>query len=249
MPDIQIVIVVSILAGSSTGLGAIPIFLADRISHRFYDGMIALAGGIMIGASMFTLIIPGLEIGSIAKVITGIIAGGSFLLLLEREIPHVHQRFNGRPLTDFQKKAYLIGGSITLHNLPEGLAVGIAFGSGLEGVGLAVATAIAIQNIPDGFAFAIPAEKTGLKKWKNITLTTLSGGAPEPIAAVIGFLLVNIFKEIFPLAAGFAAGAMLAVVSKEMIPESHGHGYQSFATFMFLIGFALMMFIDKTFTV
>lgn len=219
-----------------------------------YDGTIALAAGIMTGASMFTLIVPGSEmpgiaVGGMKEVMLGTILGGFLLLSLDKWIPSIHTRFNEGKLTGIKKKAMLVGTSITLHNFPEGLAVGIAFGSGIEGVGLAIAVAIGIQNIPDGFAFAIPSDKAGLKKWKNILFTTLSGVGPEPIAAIIGFGLVKIFTKIFPIAAGLAAGAMLGVVFKEMIPESHGHKYSYVATIMFLIGFVLMMFIDNTFTV
>lgn len=175
------VLAISLVAGAATGLGALPIFIADKISHRVYDGMIALAAGIMLGASMFTLIIPGLEIGTMAEVIIGIVIGGLFLLLLNEEIPHIHTKFGGGNLTEYKRKAMLVGGSITLHNFPEGLAIGIAFGSGLEGVGLAVALAIAIQNIPDGFAFSVPMEKASLNRIKNVFWTTISGVAPEPL--------------------------------------------------------------------
>ncbi len=243
------VLIISIIAGSATGIGSIPILFIDRITHRTYDSMIALAAGIMTGASIFTLIMPGLNSGTMKEIIPGIITGGLFLLLVDRMIPEIDDRFRGGHLTDLEKRAMLIGGSITLHNVPEGLAIGIAFGSGIEGVGFAIALAIGIQNIPDGFAFAIPAEKAGVPRGRNMLYTTLSGGLPEPVAALIGFGLVKILTEIFPIAAGFAAGAMLGVVFKEMIPESHGHDYSSIATAMFLVGFVVMMFIDKTFTV
>jgi len=177
MTGIETVLAISLIAGAATGLGALPIFIADRISHRVYDGMIALAAGVMLGASMFTLIIPGLEIGTMAEVIIGIVTGGLFLLLLNEEIPHIHTKFGGGNLTEYKRKAMLVGGSITLHNFPEGLAIGIAFGSGLEGVGLAVALAITVQNIPDGFAFSVPAEKAGLERLKNVFWTTISGSS------------------------------------------------------------------------
>jgi ZIP family zinc transporter len=248
MPDITTVLGVSLIAGACTGIGALPIFASKYITHRIYDGMVALAAGVMIGASMFTLILPGMEYGTMAEVAAGLAVGAVFLLILDQQLDY-HIGFDDTDMGEYKKKAMLIGGSITLHNVPEGMAIGIAFGSGLEGVGLALGLAIGVQNIPDGFAVSVPADKTDLGKLKNIGLTTLSGAVPEPIAAAFGFMLVQIFTEIFPLAAGFAAGAMMAVVFKEMIPQSHGHGYQSLATVMFIVGFIIMLFIDNIFTV
>lgn len=249
MIEILRVLAISITAGAATGIGAVPIFAADRISHRIYDGMIALAAGVMLGASIFSLILPGLEIGVLPEVFIGILAGGLFLLVLNELVPHIHTHFKGGRLTEYKRKAILIGSSITIHNFPEGLTVGIALGSGLKGVGLATALAIGIQNIPDGFAFAVPAEKAGLNRPANVFWTTMSGALPESIAALLGFLLVSTFEGIFPLMASFAAGTMMAVVSREMIPESHGHDYSSFSTAMFLIGFVLMIAIDNVFAV
>ncbi len=246
MADLTTVIGISFLAGAATGLGALPALLTARVSHRVYDAALGLAGGIMIGASMFTLIIPGLELGTLAEVGIGILIGGAFLLGANRLIPHVHVGVRDDPLGE---KAVLVASAITLHNIPEGLAVGIAFGSGLDGVGIALAAAIAIQNVPDGFAVAVPASRTDLSRWKTLLYTTMSGGVPEPVAAVIGFLLVSTVTELFPLAAGIAAGAMMAVVSREMIPDSHGHGFSDAATATFIAGFVAMMIIDTLFTV
>jgi len=263
MVDVQTVFIVALIAGGCTGLGALPIYFSGYISHRIYDGIIAFAAGVMTGASMFTLVIPGLEIegaliadlfpflglGSMIDVVVGLALGGFFLLALDMHLHQFYPHFRDGNLDEYKKQALLIGGSITLHNFPEGLAIGIAFGSGMEEVALTLGLAIGIQNIPDGFSVAVPADKTELARWKNVLLTTLSGAIPEPIAAVIGFGLVQIVTETFPLAAGFAAGAMLAVVFKEMIPESHGHDYSTFATVMFISGFALMLIIDNVFAV
>jgi ZIP family zinc transporter len=247
-PLVKVVLIAS-MAGTATGLGALPIFFTDRVSHKMYDGALGLAAGIMFGASMFSLILPGMELGAMWEVMVGILFGGLFLLGTNQLIPHLHLDFGNPEGEQFKKKALLIGSAITIHNFPEGLAVGIAFGSGFEGVAIALGVAIGIQNVPDGFAMAIPASKTDLPKSKNLLYTTLSGGVPEPIAAVLGFTLVSVFTQIFPLAAGFAAGAMMAVIFREMIPSSHSHGYANFATITFVVGFVLMMLIDNTFTV
>ncbi len=260
MDPLLTVLLVSILAGCATGLGALPILFADSVSHRAYDAALGLAAGIMFGAAVFALIVPGMEIGSLAEVLAGILLGGLFLLAANRAIPHVHLRVNGRRAderdaeiapedADTIRRALLVGGSITIHNVPEGLAIGIAFGSGLDAVGIALAIAIAIQNVPDGFAMAVPASQTGLSDARTILYTTLSGGVPEPIAAVAGFALVSVVTQLFPLAAGFAAGTMIAVISREMIPQSHGHGFADEATLTFLAGFAIMLFVDTALAV
>lgn len=250
------VMLVALLAGAATGIGALPIFVTDRVSHKVYDGSLGLAAGIMVGAAVFALVVPGLELGGLGEVVGGFLVGGLFLLAANWAIPHAHMLFGGEngeqfpestpidPADDSMRRAILIGSSITIHNVPEGLAVGIAFASGFEGVGAALAIAIAVQNIPDGFAMAVPASQTGLSKPKTILYTTLSGAVPEPLAAAAGFALVAVVTGIFPAAAGFAAGAMMAVVFRELIPASHGHGYADVATITFILGFAIMVGVD-----
>lgn len=246
---------IAFLAGAATGLGALPTLFTQRISHRMYDGALGLAAGIMFGAAVFALVVPGLEIGSLWEVVVGTTLGGGLLLGANRILPHVHLLFEGERFHQFtdaseanastdERRALLIGGAITLHNVPEGLAIGIAFASGLEGVGLALAFAIAVQNVPDGFAMAVPASRTGLSKFKTVLYTTLSGAVPEPLAAAAGFALVSVVTQAFPVAAGVAAGAMMAVIFREMIPSSHGHGYADFATMTFVVGFAIMVVVD-----
>lgn len=247
---------IALLAGAATGIGALPILIASRVSHRIYDGALGLAAGIMVGAAVFALVIPGLELGTLSEVSGGFIIGGGFLLAANWAIPHAHMLFGGSNGDEFPestpvnetddniRQALLIGSSITIHNVPEGLAIGIAFASGFEEVGIALAGAIAVQNVPDGFAMAVPASQTGLSKFKTILYTTLSGAIPEPIAAAVGFGLVAVVTGVFPAAAGFAAGAMMAVVFRELIPESHSHGYADTATITFILGFAIMLGVD-----
>ncbi|WP_019992210.1 ZIP family metal transporter [Natronorubrum tibetense] len=281
MVSIVEVVAIAGLAGAATGLGALPIFVTERISHRFYDAALGLAAGIMFGAAVFALVVPGLEFGSLWEVVAGVLLGGVFLLAANRLIPHAHLLIAGEgdrtyPPTaqaeetleadeltmeaggetddngdgdsedaeENRRRALLVGSAITIHNVPEGLAIGIAFAGGLEGVGIALAIAIAIQNVPDGFAMAVPASRTGLSNAKTILYTTLSGAVPEPIAAALGFALVSLVTGLFPLAAGFAAGTMIAVIFREMIPASHGHGYADAATLTFVIGFVVMVIVD-----
>lgn len=256
MADISTVLLVTVLAGSATGLGALPIFFRSRFSHRTYDSALGLAAGIMIAASVFGLILPGLEDGTLRDVIIGLFLGGMALLIGNRLIPHLHTYYLGlfgegphpeRSEDDISRlrKAVLIGGAITLHNAPEGLAMGVAFASGLEEVAFFLAIIIGIQNVPDGFAFAVPIGETGLSSWYVLIFTTLSGLVPQVLSAMFGFALVSIAMGIFPMAAGFAAGAMIAVVFREMVPMSHGHGYADAATTAFLIGFVILLIVEE----
>ncbi len=256
MTDLQTVLLVTVIAGSATGLGALPLFFRKRFSHRTYDSALGLAAGIMIAASVFGLILPGLEDGTLREVIFGVFLGGVALLVGNRLIPHLHTHYLGlfgegpsRPRTDDEtsnlRKAILIGGAITLHNAPEGLAMGVAFASGLEEVAFFLAIIIGIQNVPDGFAFAIPIGETGISNPRVLLYTTLSGLIPQVLAAAFGFGLVSVSVGIFPIAAGFAAGAMIAVVFREMVPMSHGHGYADAATMAFLIGFVILLIVEE----
>ncbi|NGM67700.1 ZIP family metal transporter [Natronolimnobius sp. AArcel1] len=266
MSSLTLVIAVTLVAGCATGLGAIPTLVTERVSHRLYDGALGFAAGVMVGAAMFALIVPGLELGTPLEVVVGLGVGAGFLLGMNALIPHLHLRFRGDQLegtaaletadtgdetvtADDRRRALLVGSAVTIHNVPEGLAVGIAFASGEAGLGFAIATAIAVQNVPDGFAMAVPAVRAGVSKPKTILYTTLSGGVPEPIAAAVGFTLVVFVTGLFPLAAGFAAGAMIAVVFRELVPSSHGHGYADTATATFVAGFALMLIVDTVLAV
>ncbi|THE63050.1 ZIP family metal transporter [Salinadaptatus halalkaliphilus] len=290
MVSLAEVVVIAGLAGAATGFGALPVFVTERISHRFYDAAVGLAAGIMFGAAVFALVVPGLEVGSLWEVVAGVFLGAVFLLVANRLVPHVHlliaeeaegdgQTYpetaaeetvdadeitleggaagpseldesdsgadnDGDDPAENRRRALLVASAITIHNVPEGLAIGIAFAGGLEGVGVALALAIAIQNVPDGFAMAVPASRTGLSNAKTVLYTTLSGAVPEPIAAAAGFALVAVVTGIFPLAAGFAAGTMIAVIFRELIPASHGHGYADIATLTFVAGFAVMLVVD-----
>jgi len=255
MDSFQTMLMVTTVAGLVTGLGAIPTMLGARVSHRVYDASLGLAGGIMIAASVFGLIIPGMEQGTLAQVMAGVFVGGFGLLVGNRLIPHLHgeyRQWRGHGgaddreamMDDRLRRAVLIGGAITLHNAPEGLAMGIAFASGLEDVAFVLAVVIGLQNIPDGFAFAVPVSQSGVSVPRVFAYTTLSGLVPQVLASVFGFGLVAVAQGLFPVAAGFAAGAMLAVVLREMVPSSHGHGYADASTAAFLVGFVLLVVVD-----
>ncbi|SDY46933.1 ZIP family metal transporter [Halopenitus persicus] len=280
MNEFATMLVVTTVAGAITGVGAIPVFVRATVSHRTYDAALGLAAGIMIAASVFGLILPGIEQGTLVAVMSGVFLGGFVLLGGNRLIPHLHARYVGwrreggqwgwergtaaggdgsmesngpaessetedPAIASRARRALLIGTAIVLHNAPEGLAMGVAFASGLEDVALLLAVVIGLQNVPDGFAFAVPFGETGLSNGRVLVYTTLSGLLPQVSAAVVGFYLVSFATGIFPIAAGFAAGAMMAVVFREMIPSSHGHGYADAATAAFLVGFALLVVVDE----
>lgn len=260
MGPFQTMLVVTTVAGLVTGLGAVPTLFGARVSHRVYDAALGLAGGIMVAASVFGLILPGLEQGTLLQVMAGVFVGGFGLLVGNRLLPHVHAEYRERRghggvddedagIDDRVRRAVLIGGAITLHNAPEGLAMGIAFASGLEEVAFVLAVVIGLQNVPDGFAFAVPVSQSGVSAPKVFLYTTLSGAVPQVLASVFGFGLVSVAQGVFPVAAGFAAGAMLAVVLREMVPSSHGHGYADAATAAFLVGFVLLVVVDAVITV
>lgn len=259
MPDFVTMLWVTTLAGAATGLGALPVLWQASFSHRTYDAALGLASGIMIAASVFGLILPGLEEGTLAAVVFGTFIGGFSLLVANRLLPHVHAAYQGWRGHDDAvsrldeespwRRAALVGGAITIHNAPEGLAIGVAFASGLEAVALLLAAIIALQNVPDGFAFAVPLGTTPTRRSTIVVLTTLSGLVPQVSAAIAGFVLVAWATGIFPMAAGFAAGAMIAVVFRELVPSSHGHGYADAATAAFLVGFSLIVIVDTVLAV
>ncbi|HIE23664.1 MAG TPA: ZIP family metal transporter, partial [Candidatus Korarchaeota archaeon] len=168
----------------------------------------------------------------------------AFVDMADRLIPHEHvfKGYEGPPSR--LSKISLMILAITIHNFPEGMAVGVSFGGGNVGTGIVVSIAIALQNIPEGMAVAFPMLREGFKKRKAAWFAALSG-LVEPLGGLLGILLVSTVKPILPIAMAFAAGAMIFVVSDEMIPESHSRGYERIATFGAVVGFAIMMFLDN----
>ncbi len=239
--------IASLGAGLATGLGALPILFLRQISHQVRDLLLAFAAGVMVAASTFNLIMPAMQTGSIFQVVIGIMAGALILGLFERCMPEMDfEKYFGSKEQDMGRKTLLLLTAITLHNIPEGLAVGVGFASNSKGMGIALAIAIGVQNAPEGLVVAAPLIETKMPGWKIILLATLTG-IVEPIAALLGMLLVSQLKAIIPFSLAFAAGAMLYVVFKEMIPESHGHGYEKAATYFFVFGVIFMLVINSIF--
>ncbi|MBN2163287.1 MAG: ZIP family metal transporter [Pontiellaceae bacterium] len=238
-----------------TALGAAPVFFARTINQKLMDGLLGLAAGVMIAASYWSLLAPAIEMsgGSWVPATAGFLGGGIFLYLLDKILPHLHP---GLPMKEAEgihtgwQRSVLLVLAITLHNIPEGLAVGVAFGAvaaNIDGATLggaiALALGIGIQNFPEGTAVAMPLRREGLSRFKSFWYGQLSG-IVEPIAGVLGAWAVIAMQPILPYALAFAAGAMIFVCVEELIPEAQRKGNTDFATLGAIFGFAIMMLLD-----
>lgn len=235
----------SMLVGLCTGLGALPLLFVKRIPIAISDGLLGFAGGVMVFASSFNLIHPAMKEGSLISVIGGIITGTLILTMIENFIPHTHSKDYEHSENGNIKKVLLLAIAVAIHNIPEGFAIGVGYGSGGSTTGLNLALAIGIQNIPEGLVVAAPLSEAGFPKGKMILFSFLTG-IGEPIAAILGILTSSLIKDIFPFILAVAAGAMFYVVSHELIPESHGNGNHLIATYGFILGLILMIIFNKT---
>ena len=245
-----------------TALGAAVVFTAKDISRRVLDAMLGFAGGVMIAASYWSLLAPAIEmsegkdIPSWVPAVVGFLAGGIFLRGIDKILPHLHIGFpveEAEGVKTSWHRSTLLVLAITLHNIPEGLAVGVAFGalaSDLPAASLGAAVAltigIGIQNFPEGLAVSMPLRREGLSRRKSFWYGQLSA-IVEPIAGVIGATAVIIAQPILPYALAFAAGAMIFVVIEEVIPEAQRGGNTDLATMGGMVGFAVMMLLDVAF--
>jgi len=242
-----------------TALGAALVFLFKGMNRALFDGMLGFTGGVMVAASFWSLLAPGIEMSpgeGFEKVIPAVVGfglGALFLFGLDKVLPHLHINFKESEKegvkTPWHKTTLLVL-AITMHNIPEGLAVGVLFGgvaAGFDGatIGGAVALAIGIglQNFPEGFAVSMPIRRQGVSKFKSF-MYGQSSAIVEPIAAVIGAWAVMTFQPILPYALSFAAGAMIFVVVEEVIPETQRDKYTDIATMGFILGFIVMMTLD-----
>ncbi len=241
----------SILAGLATGLGALPAIFFKDISRNLFNSLLGAAAGVMLAATAFSLLVPGMNYGNqlwpgqgIYVVSVGMIIGAIFLHYADRQLPHIHFDASTDEQLSSLKKVWLFIIAITLHNFPEGMSVGVSFGSGELKNGLVLAIAVALQNIPEGLAVALPLVGLGYNKWKAVGIATLTG-LVEPVGGLLGITMVTLFQSVLPIAMGFAAGAMLFVISEEIIPETHANGRSRYATFALMIGFIVMMVLDN----
>lgn len=255
--------IATLFTWAMTALGASLVFFTKTFKQRLLDSMLGFAGGVMIAASYWSLLAPAIEMSQ-SHVIAdwfpaaiGFMAGGLFLWAMDKILPHLHPN---TPLGQAEgylskevKKSTLLVLAITLHNIPEGLAVGIAFGSlangGTEGSlagAITLAIGIGIQNFPEGIAVSMPLRGEGMSRRKSFIYGQFSGMV-EPVAAVIGALFVTVMEVLLPYALSFAAGAMIFVVAEEVIPSSQEKGNKDLASMSLMVGFVLMMILDVAF--
>ena len=237
---------VSLIAGLATGAGAVPVLFTKRFSDRVLDAMLGFAAGVMLAATSFSLIVPALHLGGVWVTILSLVIGALCLHLADRFIPHMHFISGPEGPSSKLARVWLFILAITLHNFPEGLAVGVSFGGGDVGAGMVIAMAIGLQNMPEGLAVALPLIREKYTRRKALWYATLTG-LVEPVGGFLGVAIVSISQSLLPWGLAFAAGAMLFVVSDEMIPESHRKGFEREATFGLIAGFIIMMFLDTVF--
>jgi zinc transporter, ZIP family len=246
----------SLGAGLLTAVGALPILVDRKVSQRFNDAMLGFAAGVMLAASFFSLILPALEISTArygagfapaASVTLGLLLGGIAVGFLNEVVPHEHF-LKGRegPRTPEVDRVWLFVLAITIHNLPEGLAVGVGFGGGDIVAGTMLAVGIGLQNAPEGLAVGLALRAVGYRPGRAFAIAALTG-LVEPVTGGLGAWAVSLSTAILPYAMSFAAGAMIYVISHEIIPETHRHSAQRLSTFGLMIGFAVMMMLDVAF--
>ena len=246
----ELVLLTALGVGGATVIGAVIGFIFKRVSHTFSDIVLSFAAGVMLAASVLGLIIPSLEYSGgkwgIAVTVVGIFAGALSLNLIDRLVPHLHklagvdtERHDNGNLG----RVLLFVTAIAIHNLPEGIAAGVGFGSGDTTQALLIAGGIALQNIPEGMVIIGPMLAAGVKPSRTFILAMLTG-LVEVVGTLIGYFAVSIASFILPFALAFAGGTMLYVISDEMIPETHAHGHERGATYALLVGFAVMLISD-----
>ncbi len=244
----EIVLLTALGVGGATVVGAAIGFAFKSISHRFSDIVLAFAAGVMLCASVFGLIMPSIEYGKFPITVVGIFCGAIILNVIDKIIPHLHKLSGvddeAHPdKTEQLNKVLLFIMAIAIHNLPEGIAAGVGFGTGNTYEALTIAGGIALQNIPEGMVIIAPMLSSGVSRGRTLVIAMLTG-IIEVIGTFMGYLAVSVSTAILPFALAFAGGTMLYVISDEMIPETHSHGSERGATFSLLVGFCLMLALD-----
>lgn len=234
----------TVATGLASGVGALPVLLFKNVPDKLLDALLGFAAGVMLAATAFSLLVPAIELGGIWVTVLGVVIGAIFLYYADRVIPHVHPIAGPEGPSSTLRRVWLLILAITLHNFPEGMAVGVGFGSGDIPAAIVLAIAIGLQNMPEGLAVALPLIREGYTALRAVGYAALSGLA-EPIAGFLGAAAVSIARPLVPVGMGFAAGAMLYVISEEIIPETHRKGYAKVGTFGLLAGFIVMMVLDN----
>ncbi len=245
----KLVLLTAIGVGSATIIGALIGFIFKKISHKFSDIILSFAAGVMLAAAVLGLVIPSVEYGGdygVIITIAGIFTGALCLNIIDKLVPHLHGMVGAdaeENNTANLNKVLLFVLAIAIHNLPEGIAAGVGFGSGDISQALIIAGGIALQNIPEGMVIIGPMLAAGVAPKKTFVCAILTG-LVEVLGTLIGYFAVSVSTAILPFALAFAGGTMLYVISDEMIPETHAHGSQRSATYALLIGFCIMLATD-----
>lgn len=263
----EMVMLTAVGVGGATVIGALIGFLFKNISHRFSDIVLAFAAGVMLAAAILGLIVPSVEYGilmlapslgpsasglpekllALLMTVSGVFVGAFCLNLMDRLVPHLHKLAG----VDLEKhssgkgvgKVLLFVTAIAIHNLPEGIAAGVGFGSGNTAEALIIAGGIALQNIPEGMVIIAPMLAAGIKPARTLAIA-LGTGLVEVVGTLLGYFAVTVSSAVLPFALAFAGGTMLYIISDEMIPETHAHGQEQGATHALLVGFCVMLISD-----
>ena len=245
----EMVLLTAAGVGGATIIGSLLGFGFKEMTHKFSDLVLSFAAGIMLAAAVLGLILPSLEYGGkfgILITVAGIFAGAFCLNLIDKVVPHLH-RLVGADIEDHNNanlsKVLLFVTAIAIHNLPEGIAAGVGFGSGNEAQALMIAGGIALQNIPEGMVIIGPMLAAGVSAKRTFVCAMITG-LVEVVGTLLGYFAVSVAAMILPFALAFAGGTMLYVISDEMIPETHAHGGERGATYMLLVGFCVMLAMD-----
>ena len=246
----RMVLLTALGIGGATIIGAAIGFCVKNVSHKVNDMILSFAAGIMLAAAVGGLVVPAFELVSGAQLlipVVGIFVGALFLNFMDRVTPHLHKiagtdeesHTNNRNLS----KALLFVMAVAIHNLPEGMAAGVSFGNDDVSAAITVAVGIALQNIPEGIVTVSPLVMSGVSRGRAFLLATVTG-IIEVVGCLLGFYVANVSAAILPFALAFAGGTMLYIISDEMIPETHSHGYERMSTYSLLVGFTLMLVMD-----
>ena len=245
----RMVLLTALGVGGATIFGALIGFAFKNISHRFSDIVLAFAAGVMLSAAVMGLILPSVDYGGkygLLITVAGIFAGALCLNLIDKVVPHLH-KLVGSDIESHNNanlsKVLLFVTAIAIHNLPEGIAAGVSFGTGNNVEALTVAGGIALQNIPEGMVIVAPMLAAGIPKGRTFLIAAATG-VVEVLGTLLGFFAVTVSTAILPFALAFAGGTMLYVISDEMIPETHAHGEERGATYALLFGFCVMLITD-----
>ncbi len=243
------VLLTALGVGGATVFGALIGFMFKKMSHKFSDIILSFAAGVMLAAAVLGLIMPSLEYGGkfgLLTTVAGIFTGAICLNLIDKLVPHLH-KMAGQDLEEHSNtklsKVLLFVTAIAIHNLPEGIAAGVGFGSGNTSQAFLIAGGIALQNIPEGMVIIAPMLAAGVSAKRTFVIAMLTG-LVEVVGTFIGYFAVSVSALVLPFALAFAGGTMLYVISDEMIPETHAHGQQRWATYALLVGFCIMLVSD-----